>query len=121
MVKIKLLDGSIEIKPYFLLTEEEQKKYKDKNDDSITFYRQKLKGFSLGNVFDASDTDMPLDIINEELNPIIEDKRADEIMDCFIKTIYNDGFKAKFEELSGSIKGYCNHANKTIVIAKKNG
>lgn len=118
LVKIKLDNDKYDIKPYFTLNELEQQKYKDKNDDSITFYKQKLSGFSLGNVFDISDTDMPIDVINQELNPILEDKKADEIMDCFIKTIYNDGFKVKFNEIEGGAKGYCDHAEKTIVVRK---
>ena len=111
-------DGYI-IKPYFLLTDDEKKIYKDKKDDSITFFNQKLTGFSLGNVFDANDTNMPVDVINNELNPILDDMKADDIMDCFIKTIYNDGFKVEFEDLKGDMKGYCNHKDKKIVI--KNG
>ncbi len=118
IAKITADDGTITYKPYFALTDEEKKIYKNKNDDHIVFYRQKLSGFSLGNVFNAIDTDMPMDSINEELNPILDDKRADEVMDCFIKTIYNDGFKIEFKDLDGTTKGYCDHANKTIVVRK---
>ncbi len=118
LAKVKVNDSTYDIKPYFILTDEEKKKYKDKNDESITFYKQKLYGFSLGNVFDVKDTTIPMDIIDAELNPIINDKKADEIMDCFIKTIYNDGFKVEFKELDGTAKGYCNHKNKTIVVKK---
>lgn len=118
LAKVKVNDSTYDIKPYFILTDEEKKKYKDKNDESITFYKQKLYGFSLGNVFDVKDTTIPMDIIDAELNPIINDKKADEIIDCFIKTIYNDGFKVEFKELDGTAKGYCNHKNKTIVVKK---
>lgn len=118
IVKIKLDNDKYEFKPYFLLTDDEIKKYKDKNDDSITFHNQKLSGFSLGNVFDIKDSTIPMDVIDAELNPIINDKRAEDIMDCFIKTIYNDGFKIEFQDLDGTIKGYCNHSNKMIVIKK---
>lgn len=118
LAKVKVNDSTYDIKPYFILTDEEKKKYKDKNDESISFYKQKLYGFSLGNVFDVKDTTIPMDIIDAELNPIINDKKADEIMDCFIKTIYNDGFKVEFKELDGTAKGYCNHKNKTIVVKK---
>lgn len=118
IVKIKLDNDKYEFKPYFLLTDDEIKKYKDKNDDSITFHNQKLSGFSLGNVFDVKDSTIPMDVIDAELNPIINDKRAEDIMDCFIKTIYNDSFKIEFQDLDGTIKGYCDHSNKMIVIKK---
>ena len=118
IVKIKIDDGKYEFKPYFSLNAEELKKYKDKNDDSITFYKQKLSRFDIGYVFDVKDTNIPMDVIDAELNPVVYDKRSDEIMDCFIKTIYNDGFKVEFKELDGSTKGYCNHSEKVIVVKK---
>lgn len=118
LVKIKVRDNTYDIKPYFSLTDEEKKKYKDKNDDTVSFYKQKLSGFSLGNVFDVKDTTIPMDTIDAELNPIVNDLRAEDIMDCFIKTIYNDGFKVEFKELEGTVKGYCDHSNKTIVVKK---
>ena len=117
--KIQIDNEKYEIKPYYLLNDTEKDKLKDKSDESITFYKQKLTGFSLGNVFDAKDTNMPMEEINSELNPILEDNKADEIMDCFIKTIYNDGFKVKFnEEMPSGAKGYCNHKNNEIVVKK---
>jgi len=118
LVKIKIDDEKYECKPYFLLSNEEKKKYNDKNDDTITFYKQKLSGFSLGNVFDVKDTTIPMDIIDAELIPVINDRTAEDIMDCFIKTIYNDGFKVEFKELDGGTKGYCEHSSHTIVVRK---
>lgn len=118
IVKITDEENKISYKPYFALSKEEKIKYKDKKDDSIVFYRQKLNGFSLGNVFSAEDTNMPMDIIEKELNPVLHDNKANDIMDCFIKTIYNDGFKVEFKELNSETKGYCDHANKKIVIRK---
>lgn len=121
LVKIRVDNDKYDIKPYYSLTDKEKEKYRDKNDDSITFYKQKLSGFSLGNVFDASDTDMPMDAINQDLNPILENNTASEIMDCFIKTIYNDGFKVEFKDIDGSAKGYCDHTKKTIVVRNNLG
>lgn len=118
IMKIKNDDNTYTLKPYFTLSEEEKKKYKDKEDDTVTFYKKKLSKFGLGNVFDAKDTNMPMDEINEELNPVLNDNKAEDIMNCFIKTIYNDGYKVKFEDLQGGTKGYCDHANKTIVVKK---
>ena len=59
-----------------------------------------------------------MDIIDGELNPIVNDKRADELIDCFIKTIYNDGFKVAFQDLTDGSKGYCDHKNNLIVVKK---
>ncbi len=118
LAKIKIDDTKYEIKPYYLLTDDEKKRYRDKTDDSISFYKQKLSGFSLGNVFDAKETNMPMEIIKQELNPILNDNKAEEIMDIFIKTIYNDGFKVKYKKIESTAKGYCDFENKEIVVRK---
>ena len=60
---------------------------------------------------------MPIELI-EELEPTIEFQLADQITDAFIKTIYKDGFKVKYENLTSAMKGYCDHNNNTIVIRK---
>ncbi len=119
IVKITDKDGSISYKPYFALTDDEKKIYKDKTDNRIVFHKQKLSGFSLGNVFSVTDTDMPLDAIEEELNPILEDPSADGVADTFIKAIYKDGFKVKYEDIKDGSKGYYDFDTNTIVI--KNG
>ena len=116
LVKIQRNNGEYDIVPYFTLKPDEIKKYKDKNDSSITFYKQKISGFSFGTVFDASDATMPLDAIDEELNPVLDDVRASEVKDCLIKVIYKDKFKVKYEDLHGTEKGHCDFKNKTIVI-----
>lgn len=121
IVKITDKDNNITYKPQFALTEKEKKIYKDKEDNRIVFYKQKLGGFMIGNVFDVKDTDMPFDLIELELNPIIYDRKAEELMECFIKTIYNDGFKVSFVDLKGDMKGYCNHQNNQIVVKKDMG
>lgn len=117
-VKINKEDGDFDIKPLYMLNEEELKRYKDKEDDSIIFYKDKVTNFSVGNVFDASQTDMPLDKIEEDLNPVLEDPTADGIADTFIKAIYKDGFKVKYDDINGGAKGYCDFDNNTIVVRK---
>ncbi len=119
IVKIKTNeDGKDIFKPLFSLNNDEKEKYKNKNDDSITYYSQKLSRFKIGTVFDASQTNMPLDKIEEKLNPLLVDPRADNVADIFVKAIYKDGFKVKYEELKNGVKGYCDIENKTIVIGK---
>lgn len=120
IVKIKTgIDDKYEYKPLFALTEEEKTKYKDKADDSITYHSQKLSNFKIGTVFDASQTNMPLDEIDKQLNPVLEDDRADGIEDIFIKAIYRDGFKVRYEEkIESGAKGYCDFENSTIVVKK---
>lgn len=117
-VKVIDKDGSFEIKPLFTLTKEERKRYHDKNDDSIVYHDKKVTNFRLGSVFDASQTNMPLDIIEEQLNPVLEDPSADGVADTFIKAIYKDNFKVKYEDLKDGSKGYCDMKNNTIVIKK---
>lgn len=119
IVKVQKNINDYELKALYLLTDEEKKIYKDISDDRITFFDKKLTNFKIGFVFDASQTDMPLDVIEEQLNPVLEDPSADGIADTFIKAIYKDGFKVKYEDIEGGAKGYCNIKDKTIVI--KNG
>ena len=114
IVKITDIDGNISYCPYYKLTENEIKIYKDKADNSIEFYSKKLSGFSVGYVFDIKDTDMPKNVLNE-LNPIVNDKGAEEVIGFFIKAIYRDGFKVKFDNIVRA-KGYCDHQNNLIVV-----
>ena len=120
IVKIKTNEeGKYILKPLFSLNDEEKEKYKNKNDDTITYYSQKLSNFKIGSVFDASQTTMPLDTINEKLNPVLEDDRANGMEDNFIKAIYRDGFKVRYEEkIESGAKGYCDFKNNEIVVLK---
>lgn len=118
IAKITDENGNISFRPYFALTQEEKEIYKDKKDNRIVFYKQKLSGFNLGNVFNIIDTDMPINVINEELNPILENSNADDITDIFIKAIYRDDFKIEYKELSSGEKGYYDLGEKKIVLKK---
>lgn len=118
-VKIKKGENVYDIKPLFTLTPDERKKYKDKLDEDITFHQQRLIGFSMGNVFSLKDTNMPVDIIEKELNPSFDDKNVDDLIDSFIKTIYKDNFKVEFTEMHNTTaKGYCDYQNKKIIVRK---
>lgn len=115
-MKIKHDDDTYEITPLFALSDDEKKKYRDKNDDSIVYHDQRLSHFSVGTVFDVSQTNMPMDLINEKLNPILEDPNADYITDNFIKAIYKDGFKVKYGNTLNGAKGCYDFNNDTIVV-----
>lgn len=117
-IKVDTNDSQFKIKPIYLLTEEELKKLKDKEDNSVTFYKEKATYFKVGNVFDVSQTTMPFEEFDSSLNPILEDSRADGITDIFIKAIYKDGIKVKYEDIDSGAKGYCDFDNKTIVVKK---
>ena len=117
-IKVKINDTQFDIKPIYLLTEDELKRLKDKKDDSVTLYKEKATHFKVGNVFDASQTTMPLEEINKTLNPMLEDPRADSVADVFIKAIYKDGFKVKYDDILNGAKGYCDFDNNTIVVKK---
>ena len=86
--------------------------------NSVTFYKEKATYFKVGNVFDVSQTTMPFEEFDSSLNPILEDSRADGITDIFIKAIYKDGIKVKYEDIDSGAKGYCDFDNKTIVVKK---
>ena len=117
-VKIKNNDGTVEITPLYTLTDEEKQKYHNKDDNTITYHDKILKNFSIGTVFDVSQTNMPMDLIEEKLNPILEDPKADFVADTFIKAIYKDGFKVKYGDTPDGAKGYCDFENNIIVIKK---
>lgn len=117
-IKVNINDSQFDIKPIYLLSEDELKRLKDKKDDSVTFYKEKATHFKVGNVFDASQTTMPLEEINKSLNPMLEDPRADSVADVFIKAIYKDGFKVKYDDIPNGAKGYCDFDNNTIVVKK---
>jgi Domain of unknown function (DUF955). len=119
LVKIKLDEINYEIKPYSTLTDKEKEIYKDKNNGYITFFKDKLSRFRIGSVFDASQTNMPLEEINKKLNPIMIDSRSEGIEDVFIKAIYRDGFKVQYlENIESDVKGYCDFENYTIFVKK---
>ena len=115
-VKIKNDDGGYEIKPLYTLSDDDKKKYRDKNDDRIVYHDKILSRFSVGTVFDVSQTNMPIDLIHDKLNPILEDPNADYITDNFIKAIYKDGFKVKYGKTLNGAKGCCDFENNTLVI-----
>ncbi len=121
-VKIIDSENAFTIKPLYTLTQSELKKYKDKNDNSVIFYAEKVTNFRIGSVFDASQTNMPINEICNKLNPILEDDRSEGIEDIFIKAIYRDGFKVKYEDsINGGAKGYCDFENNLIVVRKNMG
>lgn len=115
LVKIKA-SGNEEIKLYKDLTKEEMKKYRNQFDQEIIFHKDILTHFKIGTVFDISQTNMPITEIKNELDPILENSSADDIINIFIKTIYRDGYKIEFKNIDNGSKGYCNHQNKVITI-----
>ncbi|MDD4375529.1 MAG: ArdC-like ssDNA-binding domain-containing protein [Clostridia bacterium] len=115
LVKVTV-NGIDEIKNYKNLTKEELRKYRDSNDNSVVLHEEVLSCFKIGTVFDISQTNMPTEKIQEELNPVLEDNSADDIIDIFIKAIYKDGYKVSFSNIKDNVKGYCDQQNKTIVL-----
>ena len=119
IVEIKTDDDQYILKPLFALSEEEKSIYKNKNDDTITYHSQKLNNFKVGTVFDVSQTNMPIDEINNILNPTLEDSRVNGMEDYFIQAIYKDNFKVKYvDNIDGGAKGYCDFEKSLIVVKK---
>ena len=116
LVKVKM-DKEEKIVPYSLLTEEEKKIYKDKSDNRITFLVDKLGSFRTGNVFDASQTNMPLEVIEEQLNPTLIHEDADALRNLVAKAIYKDNLKIEYvDRINNGAKGYFDIVENKIVV-----
>lgn len=115
----KLVKVNNNITSLNMLTNAEKQKYYDKNDSTVEHYRDVVGSFRIGNVFDASQTTMPLENIEKSLNPILEDDNAIGIEDLFIKAIYRDNFKVEYvDKIDSGAKGYCDIDNNRIVVVK---
>lgn len=117
IVQIKDNDNSYTTKYEYQLTDEEKKIFKDKSDDRITLHKEKLSRFKVGFVFDASQTNMPLDKVEEELYPTSNSLESKELLDVLIKTIYRDNYKVSFvDKIESGAKGYCKTDSNEIVV-----
>lgn len=114
-VKIYKEDGTYIAKPSFALNQDEKKKYKDKNNSTVVFDKKMLSRFFLGKIYDIKSTNADI-----SQNLLITDELAevDEMLPCFIKAIYRDGYKIRAEDFLDNKKGYCDFENKEIVLRK---
>lgn len=116
LVKVKM-NNEEKVIPYSMLNDEEKKIYKDKADNRITFYMDKLGSFRTGSVFDASQTNMPLEAIEESLNPALIHEDADTLRDLVAKSIYKDNITIEFvDKIPSGAKGYFDIENNKIVV-----
>jgi hypothetical protein len=117
IVQIKQNDNSVISKYEYQLTDEEKKIFKDKTNDQITLLKEKLSRFKVGFVFDAKQTDMPLDKVEEELYPTSNSLESKELLNVFVKTIYRDNYKVSFvDKIESGAKGYCKTDSNEIVV-----
>lgn len=100
---------------YNSLSNEELKIYKDKNNNDIVYHSKKLSHYSLGTVFDISDTTMPYDEIKEKLHPTIDNESAKQYLPVLESIIKDNGFHLKYVDKCKA-DGYCNFEDKEIVI-----
>ena len=103
------------LKYYNQLSEEDLKIYKDKNNNDIIFYGKKISYYSVGTVFDITDTTMPYEEIEEKLHPKIDNENAKEYIDILENLIKENNFNIKYKNMK-SPEGYCDFENKEIVI-----
>lgn len=116
LVKVKM-NNKEKVVPYSILNEEEKKIYKDKSDNRITFYMDKLGSFRAGSVFDASQTNMPLEAIEQALNPVLIHEDADTLRDLVAKAIYKDNIKIEYvDKINNGTKGYFDIVENKIVV-----
>ena len=116
LVKVKM-NNEEKIIPYSLLNDEEKNIYKDKADNRITYYMDKLGSFRTGSVFDASQTNMPLEDIEEQLNPTLIHEDADTLRDLVAKAIYKDNITIEYvDKIENGSKGYFDIVDNKIVV-----
>ena len=122
IVQIKQDDGTFISKNEYQLTDEEKKIFRDKSNDQITLLKEKLSRFKVGFVFDATQTDMPIDKVEEELYPISNSLESKQLTDVFIKAIYRDNYKVTFvDKIESGAKGYCKTDSNEIVVLNELG
>ena len=103
------------LKFYNTLTAEELKMYKDKNNNDIVYYSKKLSYFSIGTVFDISDSTMPYDEIKEKIHPTINNDNAKQYIKILENLIKENGFNLRYVNKCKA-DGYCDFKDKEIVI-----
>lgn len=103
------------LKYYNSLSEEEKQMYKDKNNDTLTFHHKKLSYFSLGTIFDISDSTMPYEEIQEKLHPTIDNDNAKNYLNILEELVKDNGFDLKYKT-GIQADGYCDFQNSEIVI-----
>lgn len=103
------------LKFYNTLTAEELKMYKDKNNNDIVYHSKKLSYFSIGTVFDISDSTMPYDEIKEKIHPTINNDNAKQYIKILENLIKENGFNLRYVNKCKA-DGYCDFKNKEIVI-----
>ena len=116
---VRVLDTKTnEVKYYSDLTKEEKSIYKDKTNDRIVFHSRKLVNFTIGTVFDITDSTMPYEEIEEKLYPKVNDENADYYIDAVEKVIKDNHFALEFKKLHDA-EGYCTFQDNKIVISEK--
>lgn len=92
-----------EIKKRKDLTPEELEMYQDPNNPYVTLHHKDLKGLRITELFDVKDTNM--DIINYEQEPLpaLFYSSFDEIYNSFVKAIYCDGYKVRYEDIEQKV------------------
>lgn len=103
------------LKYYSSLNDEEIKIYKDKNNNDIVYHSKRLSHYSIGTVFDISDSTMPYEEIKEKLHPTVDNENAKEYIKILEDLIKKNGFNLRYVDKC-TCDGYCNFENKEIVI-----
>ena len=107
-----------EIRYFNQLNEEEKQIYKDKNNNDIVYYSKKLVSFSLGTVFDITDSTMTYNEIENKLYPKLTDDNATLYIEVVEKIIKENNYKLEYKKLSDK-EGYCDMNNNKIVISEE--
>lgn len=98
------------------LTQEELKMYLDPNEPDVTLHHRKFNGLKIVELFDIKDTNMSKKNYEQEFLPTLFYSSYDEIYNSFVKAIYTEGYKVKYENIQEKIS--LNKDNKIISLKK---
>ena len=108
-------DNKEQIKNTNDLTKEELERYKNKDSD-ITFHHKEFKGLNTTTLYDVKDTDMNKIDYDRGPLPALFYSSYDEIYDSFVKALYSDGYKVKYEVMDDKFR--LDKDNKIISLKK---
>lgn len=114
-ISIKNHDSRI-VKKKKDLTQEELKMYLDPSELNVTLDHREFKGLKIMELFDIKDTDMNKNNYDQEFFPTLFYSSYDEIYNSFVKAIYSEGYKVKYENIEEKIS--LNKNNKIISLKK---
>lgn len=114
-ISIKDHDKEI-VKSFNDLTRKELDRYYDEMDTDVVLHHKEFKGLNIVELYDVKDTTMKKQDYESEPLPALFYSSYDEIYNSFVKALYSDGYKVKYEEMENKFS--IDKENKTISLKK---